>query len=74
MPHSVSYDVTINYTPSNIDINMVIGITNPSGAVLAEATSDTIFQALLNKIVLLPNTTLTSAVKTGNFSTPVTSP
>jgi hypothetical protein len=69
----VSYEAVVEHTPSANRLLITVDPFRVDGTTPSEATRDQIFQAFLNKLAEIPNSTVISAVKKGNFSAAVTS-
>lgn len=68
----LSYETLLEHVPSTIRLGIYVTMEKADGSIPSEATRDQIFQAFLNKISTIANTTVVSATKRGKFSTPVT--
>ena len=68
----VFYKFTATHNPTGIRAIVSIEPTRADGTTPTEAQRDTVFQSLLNKFNELPNVTINSATKGGNFVSQVT--
>ena len=68
----ISYEAVVQHNPSTIRLNIMVNMSRADGTVPPEATRDQVFQAFLNKLNELANTTLVSSTKYGNFTAMVT--
>lgn len=68
----VEYEVVLDHVPSTTRLTIRVSQTKVDGTPQTEANRDLIFQAFLDKLVTLPNTSLVSCTKKGTFKSTVT--
>lgn len=68
----IAYEAVVEHTASTIRLDIRVAMRRADGTTPSEATRDQIFQAFLNKLAEIPNTTLISSIKYGSFSATVT--
>lgn len=69
----VHYDVVVDHAGTGVRASIRLDMTmTATGAPASEALADQVFQAFLTRVSGMPQATLSSAVKTGSFTAPVT--
>lgn len=68
----IVYQVTLEHTPTSVRVDFELDLYKTNGDTPSEAQRDSLFQAFLNHLATLPNTTIVAATKNGKYSAPVT--
>lgn len=68
----IAYETLLEHIPSGIRLDIRVSMRRADLTVPPEATRDTVFQAFLNKLAEIPNTTVLSSSKYGYFTASVT--
>lgn len=68
----LTYEILLEHVPTAVRLGIYVNPHKADGSVPSEASRDQIVQTFLNKLSELPNTTVVSATKKGEFNASIT--